>query len=123
MFTLGGSWSGGVGGKDGELWTSDSNSWTLLPEVEAEGAFVTADVQGIEKGEYVLSDTFCTKDSDTVFVLLSNHMWLFTAPNTDKIFHAGPSTTAHWIDTTGNGGVTESVTRGDLDQMCGNAAM
>jgi galactose oxidase len=49
-------------------------------------------------------------------------MWLFTAPNTDRIFHAGPSKRAHWIDVTGSGKVIESEVR-SVDQMCGSAVM
>lgn len=50
-------------------------------------------------------------------------MWFFTAPNSDRIFHAGPSTTAHWIDVTGNGQVIPAIERGNKNQMCGNAVM
>lgn len=57
------------------------------------------------------------------FFSSSNHMWLFTAPNTNHVFHAGPSKTAHWIDVTGSGDVIQSVVRGNIDQMCGNAIM
>lgn len=50
-------------------------------------------------------------------------MWLFTAPDTDRIFHAGPSRMTHWLDTTSNGQVIEAVKREDRDKMCGNAVM
>jgi galactose oxidase len=53
----------------------------------------------------------------------SNHMWFFTAPNTNKLFHAGPSKTAHWIDVTGSGSVSKVTVKRSVDQMCGNAVM
>jgi len=31
MFTIGGSWSGGWGGKNGEVYNVTSNTWSLLP--------------------------------------------------------------------------------------------
>lgn len=51
VFTLGGSFSGGIGNKDGEIWTPDA--WTLLPNVEAEGSMATDDTLGLQTGEYV----------------------------------------------------------------------
>lgn len=31
IFTIGGSWSGGYGGKNGEIYSPTANTWTLLP--------------------------------------------------------------------------------------------
>jgi galactose oxidase len=38
-FTLGGSWSGGLGGKDGERF--DNGRWSLLSGIKAEGSLLT----------------------------------------------------------------------------------
>lgn len=52
-----------------------------------------------------------------------NHMRLFEAPN-GLIFHAGPSKRMHWIDTSGDGLITDSIFRDDNDDaMNGNAVM
>lgn len=46
MFTLGGSWSGGVGGKDGELWQPESG-WRSLSNVKSAGSLLTQDKDGV----------------------------------------------------------------------------
>lgn len=43
VFTLGGSWSGGVTVKDGEIYDPATNEWTKLPGALVAGA-VTQDV-------------------------------------------------------------------------------
>ena len=102
VFTVGGSWSGGQGGKLGEVWDYVSGSWSVKAGIEAD-PLSTQDDRGIYRAD--------------------NHMWLFTAPN-GKVFHAGPSVMTHWIDTDGNGQVVNSVLRGDdTDSMNGNAVM
>jgi hypothetical protein len=53
VFTLGGSFSGGIGNKNGEIWRPETNDWTYLPKVEADGSFIADDVYGIQMGEYV----------------------------------------------------------------------
>ncbi|HVV16756.1 MAG TPA: RICIN domain-containing protein [Polyangia bacterium] len=89
VFTLGGSWSGGQGNKDGELWTN--GVWSRLTGVTS--APVTGpDPQGVYRGD--------------------NHLWLF-ATSGGQIFHAGPSAPMHWITTTGNGTITSPGNRGD----------
>jgi galactose oxidase len=89
VLTLGGSWSGGQGNKNGELWTS--GVWRPLSGVTA--APVTGpDPQGVYRGD--------------------NHLWLF-ATSGGQVFHAGPSAAMHWITTTGNGTITSPGNRGD----------
>ena len=105
VFVLGGSWGVSTderGDKNGEVWSSESNSWRLLPGVP-DDPFLTNDAQGVYRSD--------------------NHMWLFLAPN-NNVFHAGPSQHMHWITTDGSGSVTNSTLRGnDDDAMNGNALM
>jgi YVTN family beta-propeller protein len=101
IFTVGGSWSGGRGGKDAELWTADVG-WQKKPNILADD-LKTDDAAGIYRAD--------------------NHMWLFPAPN-GKIFHAGPAKQMNWLNTTGNGKVIRSELRGDdSDAMSGTAVM
>ena len=90
VFTIGGSWSGGQGSKNGEVWTP-AGGWKLLSN-----AFV-ADMVGPDKAGVYRGD---------------NHMWLLPTGN-GKVLHAGPSAAMHWIDTRGNGAVTSAGLRGD----------
>lgn len=100
VFTLGGSWSGGLGGKHGEVWSSD-NTWRSLPQVPSE-SIETNDIEA-DKAD--------------------NHAWLFAWEN-GRVFHAGPSSTMHWIDTEGAGTITPAGTRAnDPHAMSGNAVM
>jgi galactose oxidase len=101
VLTLGGSWSGGLGGKSAEVWTQ-GGGWTILPDVP-EDPIVGPDPAGILRGD--------------------NHLWLFTAPN-GQVFHAGPSAQMHWIDTTGAGSIVSAGNRGDDPySINGNAVM
>jgi galactose oxidase len=101
VFTIGGSWSGGQGGKRGEVWTS-STGWSQLSGVPA-GPMTGPDPQGVYRGD--------------------NHAWLF-GTGSGKVFHAGPSAQMNWFDTTGSGSSTSAGNRSD-DQysMNGNAVM
>jgi len=100
VFTLGGSWSGGIGGKLGEVW-SPGNGWRSLPNVPSE-RIETRD-EGTDKRD--------------------NHTWLFSAEN-GRVFHAGPSSWMHWIDTAGQGSMSYAGERGnDSHAMAGNAVM
>jgi galactose oxidase len=45
VFTLGGSWSGGMGGKSGEIWTP-ATGWRVLPAVQPY-PFLTNDTAGV----------------------------------------------------------------------------
>jgi galactose oxidase len=100
VFTLGGSWSGGWGGKSGEVW--DGTAWTLssgIPETNIVGP----DPQGIFRGD--------------------NHAWMFAQSN-GWIFHAGPSAQMNWINTAGNGSIQSAGNRGtDPYSINGNAVL
>ncbi|MFF5295191.1 discoidin domain-containing protein [Paractinoplanes globisporus] len=108
VFTIGGSWSGPVGGtgtnphKAGEVWTVDQG-WHALP-----GADVTP---MLTNDNNTLGDT--RKD---------NHAWLF-AWKGDRILQAGPSKKMNWYTVDGDGSVTTAGTRGGDDAMNGSAVM
>ncbi len=102
VLTLGGSWSGGEGGKSGEIWNSGTGSWKLLSGVP-ETNVVGPDPQGIYRGD--------------------NHLWLF-AQSRGSVFHAGPSAQMNWITTTGSGTINSAGTRGsDPYSINGNAVL
>jgi hypothetical protein len=86
VFTLGGSWSGGQGNKNGEVWTHDGG-WMTLPGVPVSNV-IGPDPQGVYRGD--------------------NHLWLFAQSN-GMVFHAGPSAQMNWISTTGGTGSIESA--------------
>lgn len=101
VFTVGGSWSGDIGDKDGETWHS-ATGWKLNSAVW-DDYFLTGDTAGIYRSD--------------------NHTWLFSVAN-GRVFHAGPSKQMNWVDTTGNGSVTSAGLRAaDADSMNGNAVM
>ncbi|WP_314195377.1 galactose oxidase-like domain-containing protein [uncultured Arthrobacter sp.] len=101
VFTIGGSWSGGLGNKNGELWSA-AGGWRALPNV--------------------LSDRIRTQDPGGDF-RADNHAWLFAAPG-GRVFHAGPSSQMNWISTTGAGTISPAGLRSDSpDAMNGNAVM
>ncbi|MFK8102827.1 MAG: PA14 domain-containing protein [Saprospiraceae bacterium] len=91
-FLVGGSWSGGQGGKDAEVWTSKS-SWFTLPGVPVE-----AITDGINAPQATAKNDYFP--------------WLWVAPN-GKLLHAGPSPKMHWIDPNGVGGYTDAGLRGN----------
>ncbi|KAH8725405.1 hypothetical protein GQ44DRAFT_681128 [Phaeosphaeriaceae sp. PMI808] len=102
IFNIGGSWSGGIGGKNGEIYDPTTNTWSLLP-----GALVapmlTEDAGGVWRSD--------------------NHAWLF-AWKDRTIFQAGPSKKMNWFDTVGNGNTTGAGNRlDDGHAMNGNAVM
>lgn len=100
IFTIGGSWSGGQGGKNGEYF--DGATWHALPGCQA-STMLTGDAQGVYRGD--------------------NHAWLFGWKN-GCVFHAGPSKKMNWYCTSGSGGQLGVGTRAnDPDSMCGNAVM
>lgn len=102
VFTLGGSWYGGLGGKDAEVLDADATAWTSLPGITAD-EILTDDAGGIYRSD--------------------NHAWLF-ATSGGGVFHAGPSDQMNWFDTTGAGSSTPAGERLDApDQMNGNAVM
>jgi len=91
-FLIGGSWSGGVGGKDSEVW-SEKSGWFKLP-----GLPVTGITDGIVSSQPAQYDDYFP--------------WLWVAPN-GKLFHAGPSSTMHWFDPEGVGSYTAAGQRGN----------
>ena len=100
-FTYGGSWSGGAGGKDAEIWSSSTNQWRILKNV---------------KGNDAADPSVAIYPGDT-------HYWLFAGPN-GSVFHAGPSTRMHWITTSGDGSLRDVGARGtDVFAVNGTATM
>lgn len=81
VLTFGGSWSGGTGGKHGEVWSSGSG-WRTLSGMRIDST-VTAD--GPWGGD--------------------SHYWLVPAGN-GKVLHPGPGVRMHWLDTAGTGATT-----------------
>lgn len=77
IFTIGGSWSGGLGGKHGEVFDPARNEWSPLPGCRAE--------------------PLLTNDSKGVFAA-DNHAWLF-AWRRGSVFQAGPSSAMNWYAT------------------------
>lgn len=106
VFTIGGSWSGGNGGKNGEIYDPRGRSWKNLP-----GASVTP---------------MLTNDRDGVY-RADNHAWLFGWKN-GTVFQAGPSKAMNWYYTSDSGSYRGAGTRrsnrgDDEDSMTGNAVM
>jgi galactose oxidase len=102
IFTIGGSWSGSLGGKYGEAFDPLINMWVGLPDCKAE-PILTHDTLGVFASD--------------------NHAWLF-AWKGGSVFHAGPSSAMNWYGTDGNGSHVPSTLRGhDTDAMNGNAVM
>lgn len=101
-FTIGGSWSGGQGNKNGEIYSPSSNTWTLLPGCPV-APMLTADGQGVYRAD--------------------NHGWLF-GWKSGYVFQAGPSKAMNWYSTSGSGAQSGAGSRAsDGDSMCGNAVM
>ena len=102
VFTIGGSWSRGEGGKNGEIYSPAANTWTLLSGCPV-APLLTNDAQGIYRQD--------------------NHAWLFGWKN-GSVFQAGPSKAMNWYGTTGSGSQKAAGLRAtDTDSMCGNAIM
>ena len=102
-FTIGGSWSGGLGGKHAEIWRPETG-WVHLTGLVVDPIIVgTGDPDGIYRED--------------------NHAWLWVASD-GKVFHAGPGKEMHWFDVSGVGSYTTVGNRGDDDYaMCGNTVM
>ncbi|CAN9386793.1 unnamed protein product [Alternaria alternata] len=94
IFT-GGSWSGGNGGKNGEIYDPSSNTWTLLNGASVSN-MLTADKAGSYRGD--------------------NHAWLYGWKN-GSVFQAGPSVKQNWYTTSNGGSVQQAGTRNSGDQM------
>ncbi|MCJ1477024.1 hypothetical protein MMC13_005695 [Lambiella insularis] len=102
IFTIGGSWNGGEGGKNGEIFSEITNLWTLLPGCPV-APMLTNDSQGVYRQD--------------------NHGWLFGWKN-GSVFQAGPSRAMNWYGTAGNGSQAPAGPRAsDTDSMNGNAVM
>ena len=101
VFTLGGSWSGGLDNKDGEVWNA-STGWRMVANADS-AAIVGPDPQGVYRSD--------------------NHAWLFATAN-EGVFHAGPSARMNQFTTAGAGTVTNAGNRADdAYSMNGNAVM
>ena len=102
IFTIGGSWSGGTGGKNGEIYNPTSNLWALLSGCPV-APMLTNDAQGVYRQD--------------------NHGWLFGWKE-GSVFQAGPSMAMNWYGTTGSGSQQSAGPRAsDPDAMNGNAVM
>ncbi|KAI4102610.1 MAG: hypothetical protein L6R37_004323 [Teloschistes peruensis] len=102
IFTIGGSWSGGEGNKNGEVWSPATNTWTLLGGCPV-APMLTADVRGAYRAD--------------------NHGWLF-GWKSGSVFQAGPSKAMNWYTTSGPGAQKAAGLRStDADAMNGNAVM
>ncbi|TKX24689.1 galactose oxidase-like protein 2 [Elsinoe australis] len=97
VFTIGGSFTGGLGGKVGEVYNPTTNTWTLLPNADV-APLLTTDAEGIWRED--------------------NHAWLF-AWTSGSVFQAGPSAAMHWYNTSASGAVSPAGTRDTADAMCG----
>lgn len=102
VFTIGGSWSGGYGGKNGEIYSTSTDTWTLLSGCPV-APMLTNDAQGAFRTD--------------------NHGWLF-GWKSGSVFQAGPSKAMNWYGTSGTGSQAAAGLRAsDADSMCGNAVM
>ncbi|KAF2128511.1 carbohydrate-binding module family 32 [Dothidotthia symphoricarpi CBS 119687] len=102
IFTIGGSWSGPRGGKNGEIYDPSTNLWTLIPNALV-GPMLTKDRAGAWRND--------------------NHAMLFGWKNS-TVFQAGPSVAMNWYDITGTGNTTAAGNRlDDGDSMNGIAVM
>jgi len=105
IFIIGGSWSGPIGGKNGEVLNAAGTSWTSLPGCDVT-PMLTADTQGVYRAD--------------------NHGWLFGWKQ-GWVFQAGPSKAMNWYNPNGNNGTGSYIAAGmrgtDSDAMNGNAVM
>ncbi|EME41252.1 hypothetical protein DOTSEDRAFT_134830 [Dothistroma septosporum NZE10] len=106
VFTVGGSWSGGVGNKTGEVFDPKANTWTLVP--------------GADPAPLLTQDN---EDADIPSVSKrDDHAWLFGWKQ-GSIFQAGPSRRQNWYMTSDGGSVGQAGTRSGNDSMCAAFAM
>ncbi len=101
VLTLGGSWSGGVGNKHGEIWTQ-AGGWRRM--------------SGIPIDPMLSADSSRNFGGDS-------HFWMIPTGH-GRVLHAGPGVAMHLLDTRGNGAVQPMGARGD-DQfsVSGTAVM
>ncbi|SDC59692.1 galactose oxidase [Variovorax sp. CF079] len=101
VFTVGGSWNGGLGGKYGEVWSASTSTWRTLSGVPAN----MPDASNVSNPPLAGPDAAGVYRGD-------NHMWLFGAAG-GWVFHAGPAAAMHWIDTRGSGAILQAGPRSD----------
>ncbi|EFQ36699.1 kelch domain-containing protein [Colletotrichum graminicola] len=108
-FTIGGSYTGGIGGqngtpmKNGEVYDPKLNKWTALPGALVAPMLTTYDNAGAWRTD--------------------NHAWLYAWSN-GSVFQAGPSKNMNWYSTSGQGSVKGAGQRNTQnDQMCGVTVM
>ncbi|KAF4849494.1 Galactose oxidase [Colletotrichum siamense] len=98
IFTIGGSFTGPIGGKTGEAYDPVQNKWTLL--------------QGTDPTPLLTTDREGPWRED-------NHAWLYGWRN-GSVFQAGPSKAMNWYSTNNGGSVSPGGVRTNvMDQMCG----
>ncbi len=101
VLTLGGSWSGGVGNKHGEVWT-EATGWRRM--------------SGIPIDPMLSVDASRNFGGDS-------HFWMIPTGH-GRVLHAGPGVNMHLLDTRGDGGVEPMGRRGDdLFSVSGTAVM
>lgn len=101
VFTVGGSWNGGFGGKFGEVWSPATQAWRTLSAVPSD----------MPNAVNAANPPLNGPDAAGVY-RADNHMWLFGAAD-GWVFHAGPSAAMHWIDTRGAGAIVQAGLRSD----------
>ena len=101
VFTVGGSWNGGLGGKYGEVWSAATRTWRTLAGVPAN----MPDASNVSNPPLGGPDAAGVYRGD-------NHMWRFGAAG-GWVFHAGPAAAMHWIDTRGSGAILQAGPRAD----------
>lgn len=101
VFTVGGSWNGGFGGKFGEVWSPATQAWRTLSAVPSD----------MPTAANAANPPLNGPDAAGVY-RADNHMWLFGAAD-GWVFHAGPSAAMHWIDTRGAGAIVQAGLRSD----------
>ncbi|RZL63101.1 MAG: DUF1929 domain-containing protein, partial [Variovorax sp.] len=101
VFTVGGSWNGGLGGKFGEVWSATTQTWRTLSGVPSNMPDASNTAEPPLNGPDIRG-----------FYRADNHMWLFGMAD-GWVFQAGPSAAMHWIDTRGSGKIVQAGLRGD----------
>ncbi len=101
VLTLGGSWSGGVGNKHGEVWT-EAAGWRRMSGIPID-PMLSADASRNFGGD--------------------SHFWMIPTGH-GRVLHAGPGVNMHLLDTRGNGAVEPVGKRGDdVFSVSGTAVM
>ncbi|TQS34086.1 hypothetical protein Golomagni_05544 [Golovinomyces magnicellulatus] len=107
-FTIGGSFTGGIGGtevplKDGEVYDPASNIWSALPSAKVSNMLTSYDNGGPWRTD--------------------NHAWLYSWTG-GSVLQPGPRKQLKWYSNSGQGGARGAGTRNAInDQMCGVTVM